>query len=86
MCLWKLTKKTNWQPIKYEDDTNETSIPNTEKFKLNILNEEIRILNETNSKFIEENQLLKFQANELDKKILNLQNKLNIQEKKFHKM
>ena len=66
-----------------EDDTNETSIPNTEKFKLNILNEEIRILNETNSKFIEENQLLKFQANELDKKILNLQNKLNIQEKKI---
>ena len=45
--------------------------------------EEIRILNETNSKFIEENQLLKFQANELDKKILNLQNKLNIHEKKI---
>ena len=83
MCLWKLTKKQTGSQSNTEDDTSETSIPNTEKFKLNILNEEIRILNETNSKFIEENQLLKFQANELDKKILNLQNKLNIQEKKI---
>ena len=69
--------------LNVKNDTNETLITNTEKFKLNILNEEIRILNETNSKFIEENQLLKSQTNELDKKIINLQNKLNIQEKKI---
>ena len=78
-------KKETESQLNVKNDTNETSISNTEKFKLNILNEEIRILNETNSKFIEENQLLKSQTNELDKKILNLQNKLNIQEKKISK-
>ena len=76
-------KKGTESELSLKNDTNETSISNTEKFKLNILNEEIRILNETNSKFIEENQLLKSQTNELDKKILNLQNKLIIQEKKI---
>ena len=76
-------KKGTESELSSKNDTNKTSISNTEKFKLNILNEEIRILNETNSKFIEENQLLKSQTNELDKKILNLQNKLVIQEKKI---
>ena len=72
-------KKETEGELSLKNDTNETSISNTEKFKLNILNEEIRILNETNIKFIEENQLLKSETNELDKKILNLQNKLIIQ-------
>ncbi len=76
-------KKGTESELSLKNDTNETSVSNTEKFKLNILNEEIRILNETNSKFIEENQLLKSQTNELDKKILKLQNKLIIQEKKI---
>ena len=76
-------KKETEGELSLKNDTNETSISNTEKFKLNILNEEIRILNETNIKFIEENQLLKSETNELDKKILNLQNKLIIQEKKI---
>ena len=52
-------KKETEGELSLKNDTNETSISNTEKFKLNILNEEIRILNETNIKFIEENQLLK---------------------------
>ena len=76
-------KKETEGELSLKNDTNETSISNTEKFKLNILNEEIRILNETNIKFIEENQLLKSETNELDKKILNLQNKLDLQEKKL---
>ncbi len=60
-----------------------TQISSTEKIKLDILNEEIRILGETNNKFLEENQLLKSQNNELDDKIYDLQNQLNIQEKKI---
>ena len=61
---------------------NKLSLSNTEKIKLDILNEENRILKETNSKFLEENQFLKFQTNKLDNKIYNLQNKLETQENK----
>jgi len=61
----------------------ETSISNTEKIKLEILNEENRILKETNSKFLNENQLLKSQTNELNNKISNLQKKIDTQEKKI---
>ena len=39
-------------------------------------------MDETNSKFLEENQLLKSQTNELNDKISNLQNELNDQENK----
>jgi len=61
----------------------ETSTSNTEKIKLDILNEENRILIETNSKFLNENQLLKAQTNELNNKISNLQKKIDTQEKKI---
>ena len=65
-------------------DSNEgIEISNTEKIKLDILNEEIRILGETNSKFLKENQFLKSQNNELDDKIYNLQNQLNIKDNKI---
>lgn len=57
---------------------NKTLLSNTEKIKLDIINEENRILNETNSKFLEENQLLKFQSNNLNNKIFTLQKKLEI--------
>jgi len=61
----------------------ETSVSNTEKFKLNILNEENRILIESNNKFLEENQLLKSETNELNSQISKLQNKLDLQENKI---
>ena len=61
----------------------ETSTSNTEKIKLDIVNEENRILIETNSKFLNENQLLKAQTNELNIKISNLQKKIDTQEKKI---
>jgi rod shape-determining protein MreC len=64
------------------NDKIQTSLSNTEKIKLKILNEENRILNETNKKFIEENQFLKFEINEYDNKISTLQNKLKAQEEK----
>ena len=61
----------------------ETSTSNTEKIKLDILNEENRILIETNSKFLEENQFLKSQTNDLNNKISNLQKKIDVQEQKI---
>ena len=64
-------------------EDKEISSSNTEKIKLDILNEEKRILDETNSKFLEENQFLKSQTNELNNKIYDLQNKLVTTEKKL---
>jgi rod shape-determining protein MreC len=79
----KKKKKTEDQLILDNDDNIKTPLSNTEKIKSDILNEEIRILDETNSKFLEENRSLKSQTNELNNKISNLQNKLDIQEKKI---
>tara|TARA_B100000902_G_scaffold200349_1_gene190919 strand:- start:90 stop:806 length:717 start_codon:yes stop_codon:yes gene_type:complete len=77
-------KKTTENGSNLENNENkEISSSDTEKIKLDILNEEKRILDETNSKFLEENQLLKSQANELNNRILDLQNKLATQEKKI---
>jgi rod shape-determining protein MreC len=76
-------KKTSKSQI----DTNSNSEiqeSNTEKIKLNILNEEKRILIETNGKFLKENQFLKTRTNELNNKIYNLQSKLDIQEEKIN--
>ena len=73
----KQKKANENQSLVKNNANNQTSITNTEKIKLDILNEENRILNETNNKFIKENQLLKYQSNELNNKIYNLQDKLN---------
>ena len=56
---------------------------NTEKIKLNILNEELEILNETNSKFLEENKTLKSQIIQSDKTIENLKREIEIQNNKM---
>ncbi len=74
-------KKTNEKKI---DDENLSIPANTEKIKLNILNEEIKILNETNDKFIEENKNLRSQINETNNKILDLQKKIDNQNKKIN--
>ena len=62
---------------------SETSISNTERIKLDILKKENRILDETNRKFLQANQLLKSQTNELNIEVTNLQNKIDIQEEKI---
>jgi rod shape-determining protein MreC len=62
---------------------SETSVSNTERIKLDILKKENRILDETNRKFLQANQLLKSQTNELNIKVTNLQNKIDIQEEKI---
>ena len=78
-------KKISKSQTDVNDNSNsEISESNTEKIKLNIVNEENRILIETNNKFLEENQFLKTQKNELNNKIYKLQNKLDIQGEKIN--
>ena len=62
-----------------------TSQTNTEKIKVNMLNEEIDILNETNLKLIENNNFLNSQTNELNQKITDLEIKINTQAGKIEK-
>ena len=64
-------------------ELNNVSTSDTEKIKLDLLNDQIKILNETNQEFIEENQILKTQSNELNNKIFELQKELNIKEDKI---
>ena len=60
-----------------------TSPSNTEEIKLNIINEQLKILNETNEKYLEENQLLKSEIIKSKNNILDLQKKIDSQNKKI---
>ena len=62
---------------------NTSTLESTEEIKLEILNEELKILNETNDKFIEENRSLRDEVNDTNNKILDLQKKINLQNKKI---
>ena len=64
------------------DNVNVKSISNTEMIKLDLLNDQIKILDETNQRFIEENQILKSKTNEQNDKINDLQQKVDIQAEK----
>jgi len=55
------------------------TLKSTEKIKLDILNEEVKILNETNEKFLRENQLLKSEINNSKNQIILLQKKIDDQ-------
>mgnify|MGYP001442937048 CR=1 FL=1 len=70
---------------KSSENTTTPSGSNTEKIKLDILNEELKILSETNSKFLEENQSLKTKINQSDEKIINLEKKIETQSKEIEK-
>jgi len=61
------------------EKTDKTSPTNTEIIKLNILDEELKILNETNEKFFKENQLLKSEINKSNNEISNLLKKVEDQ-------
>ena len=61
------------------EKTDKTSPTNTETIKLNILDEELKILNETNEKFFKENQLLKSEINKSNNEISNLLKKVEDQ-------
>ena len=66
------------------DDNNKPIVlKNTEMIKLNMLNEQLEILSESNSKLFEKNVFLKSEINQLNQNILDSQKKNNIQTKKI---
>jgi len=71
--------------VKSSENIDASLESNTEKIKLDILNEELKILSETNSKFLEENQSLKTEINQTEEKIINLEKKIEIQNKEIAK-
>ena len=64
------------------DQVKLTTQTNTEKIKINLLNEELDILNDSNVKLIEKNSYLNSEKNLLNQKIIDLQNQILIQENK----
>ena len=64
-----------------QSEMEEASTSITEKIKLDILDEELKILNETNEKFLEENQILRSQIKEKNNIVLDLQKKIDTQNK-----
>ena len=75
-------KGTENQVDAKNDNVSVKSISNTEMIKLDLLNDQIKILDETNQRFIEENQILKSKTNEQNDKINDLQQKVDIQAEK----
>ena len=61
------------------NDNVTSSMTNTEKIKLDFLNEEIDILNDSNLKLIEKNKLLDKETSQLKQEVKDLQNKIKIQ-------
>ena len=72
-------KETNNQINSNKDKESQKIISDTEMIKLDLLNAEIKILDESNQKFIEENKILKSKTNQLNNKISVLQKEVNIQ-------
>ena len=56
-------------PVKTEEDDQTEDSSNTEQIKLNLISDELQILEESNTKFIEENKELNNLSNELKKQI-----------------
>ena len=65
------------------NDNNLISLTNTEKIKLNLLNEKIDIMQDSNSKLIEKNKFLNSETNQLKQEIQDLLTKTNIQANKI---
>ncbi len=69
------------EPISDELNVQAPSSISTEKIKLNILDEELKILKETNESFLNENQNLKTEINNSKNQILNQQKQIEKQNK-----
>jgi rod shape-determining protein MreC len=76
-------KETDNQVNLKNDDVSDKSISDTEIIKLDLLNDQIKILDESNRRFIKENQILKSKTNELNNKISDLQKEVDIQTEKI---
>ena len=77
------TENKNQLNLTLNNDNESKSLSNTEKIKLNILNEEIEILNDSNLKLIEKNKFLNSETNQLNQKITDLEIKIDSQTKKI---
>jgi rod shape-determining protein MreC len=75
--------KTEIQEINSETSQNENKTINPLQAKLKILEEEIEIIEDTNSKYKQENETLKTDQNKLAAKIIDLENKVNSQKKEI---
>tara|TARA_B100001057_G_scaffold208192_1_gene208858 strand:+ start:1292 stop:2521 length:1230 start_codon:yes stop_codon:yes gene_type:complete len=62
-----------------EENSQVEVLVNTEQIKLDLISDELQILEESNSKFLEENKKLNITTNEMRKKIENLQRENNFQ-------
>jgi len=79
----EIEKETNNQANTKNNDESVRSTSDTEIIKLDLLKDEIKILDESNQKFIEENQILKSETVKLNNKISDLQKKVDIQTEKI---
>ena len=79
----EIERETDNQVNLKSNDMTDKSTTNTEIIKLNMLRKENNILNETNKKFIKENQILISKINELDNKIFNFEKEIDIQAEKI---
>ena len=77
------TVNTNKSDLSLTDNSKSKKLSNTEKIKLNILKEEIEIMNDTNKKLFDKNQLLNSEAYQLNLNIIDLQSKINTQKNKI---
>tara|TARA_B110001452_G_scaffold173463_1_gene145362 strand:+ start:104 stop:1210 length:1107 start_codon:yes stop_codon:yes gene_type:complete len=79
----EIEKETNNQANTENNGVSVRSTSDTETIKLDLLKDEIKILDESNQKFIEENQILKSETVKLNNKISDLQKKVDIQTEKI---
>ena len=77
-----IKKKIDDSILEISQDNNQINDPLDVKLKL--LEDEIEIIEETNLKFKDENEILRTKNNNLDNEILNLQKELNLQKQKIN--
>ena len=79
----EVTTKTEVKNVKGETSQNDNVSKNPFDTKLKILEDEIKIIEDTNLKFKEENEILKTDLNYLNSKISNLENEIVLQNKQI---
>ena len=72
----RINEKNLTKQVDIKVDEENISDQTTEELKLNLLNDQIKILNESNEKYIEENASLIFKTKELSNENVNLKNSL----------
>tara|TARA_B100000963_G_scaffold321911_1_gene305600 strand:- start:1595 stop:2821 length:1227 start_codon:yes stop_codon:yes gene_type:complete len=76
--------ETKTEKVNSNSDDNKNEKIEPMNAKLKILEDEIKIFEDINSKIIEENDYLKININDLDNKILNLKKEISLQQEKIN--